>query len=345
MSLPIVGALAACGGRRTAPRPASIDVQASEGAFSDYFVLRDSIVLEQTRDLPIVRVSGIDVDAGGRILLGDVSEGNVKLFDAHGKLLGIMGRKGAGPGEFNQPRFPRFGPDGRIYVADGQMGRLSIFSDGLELLRTIQFNIFPLGGFEILPGDRFLISQDPGEPREGVLAALDTAGDVVGRMAPKERFLPATEPTSPLWRMVSQYWVALDGDTAYVAGTLADTVWKVSLQDSSMTGVHLTIPEYKAPTLPETSLKEGGLAALTAWQKSFHIAATIGASRGWIAIPYVQGVLNYGDPMILVVRTPEGRWLALTGAKPVIKVVNGELIALEHPDDPEHVVLGVYRPR
>ncbi|HEY0037993.1 MAG TPA: 6-bladed beta-propeller, partial [Longimicrobium sp.] len=94
----------------------AVDASAKTATFSELFATVDSVLLEQPDSAPIVRISGIDVDDRGRILIGDVSEGDVKLFAPTGELIRIIGRKGAGPGEFSAPRYPRFGPGGMIYV-------------------------------------------------------------------------------------------------------------------------------------------------------------------------------------------------------------------------------------
>lgn len=65
---------------------------------------------------PIGEVSGLAVDAKGRIYVTDTQEPRILVFDADGKLLATIGRKGQGPGEFTAPTGPTFGPDGALYV-------------------------------------------------------------------------------------------------------------------------------------------------------------------------------------------------------------------------------------
>mgnify|MGYP001182195517 CR=1 FL=1 len=77
-----------------------------------------TVRLEQPDSALIVRVSGIDRNSAGLIALGDASEGNVKLFTQSGRLLRILGRKGGGPGEFREPRYPRFADDTTLHIAD-----------------------------------------------------------------------------------------------------------------------------------------------------------------------------------------------------------------------------------
>jgi hypothetical protein len=83
--------------------------------------------------------------------------------------------------------------------------------------------------------------------------------------------------------------------------------------------------------------------ALTEWRKGFHIAGKVIASSTTIAVPYVRGVLNFGDPMILLVRRPHSQWYALTGAPPVIHAWGDTLVAIINPGDAQPH-LGLYRP-
>jgi hypothetical protein len=65
-----------------------------------------------------VNLSGADLAADGRLVVTGGSDASAQLFSADGRLLKILGRRGSGPGEFQVPLSPRFGPDGRIHVLD-----------------------------------------------------------------------------------------------------------------------------------------------------------------------------------------------------------------------------------
>ena len=74
---------------------------------------------------------------GSRIYVVDIggvlSENHrVRVFDAHtGEHIRDIGKRGAGPGEFNLPRDLAIGKDGRLYVVDGGNFRVQIFdTDG-----------------------------------------------------------------------------------------------------------------------------------------------------------------------------------------------------------------------
>lgn len=87
------------------------------------------------------RLSSVTVDPKGeRLYVVDIggvnsSRHQVRVFDAvNGNQLFDIGRRGAGPGEFNLPRDVAIGKDGRIYVVDGGNFRVQVFDrDGKYL--------------------------------------------------------------------------------------------------------------------------------------------------------------------------------------------------------------------
>lgn len=318
------------------------DVTARPAAFGDRFVMRDSVVLEQPESEPIVRVSGIARDRSGQLLLADASEGNVKLFASDGRLLRVFGRKGEGPGEFMAPRYPRFGPDGRIYVADGQNPRIQAFERDGRFVRSTQVrDAGILMGFEILSPTRYLVTAEMPGARE-VLLEVDTSGTVTRRHLPIGEVIPTGEREFELWGNIRNFFLDVQRDTAFVASTVSDSLWAVDLATGAVTRTRLRFAGYIAPKQPAQPLKD--LSEMTAWSRGFHLASTLSTADGRIYLPFVQGVLNFGDPMILATRQPDGTWSAVTGAPPILAASNDEVVALLHPGE-ERIVLGIFRAR
>lgn len=327
--------LAACGeqGGSQGP-PGAMEAR----RFDEAYALVDSLTPEQGDTNPLIRVSGMAFDTRGRLAIADASEGNVKLYDRTGHLLRVIGRKGEGPGEFSQPRFPRFTPDGALYVGDGQLGRVTRFDAEGGVVRVMPYVLIPMMGFD-LAGSEVILSGAGDDGRVALFS--DTLGTRERWVLEAVRLRAGREPDNPIWKFVTQYWVAVGGDTAYVASTVSDSIWSIPLGADTAIARQLVVPGYVAPTLPAEMPR--GVKALMEWQKSFHIAAKIIATDRLVAIPFVQGVLNYGDPMILAVRRDGKRWLALTGGPPIVHAVGDTLVGLLHPDV-EPTTLGLFAP-
>jgi hypothetical protein len=306
-------------------------IQADEGRYETAFREVGALVPEQSDSLPIVRVSGVAFNGAGELLLADASEGTVKLFDAMGTLRRMLGRKGEGPGEFMQPRFPRFGPDGRIYVADSQLPRVTVFDSSGALIRSVSIpGLVSFMGFSVLPDGRFLFTAHrPEAPTDEVLFLTDSLGGLERSMLPIRNVIPAGHADHELWRSIRRMPHAVYGDTAVVVAGLVPTVWLVDLRTGAVTAERLGIPGYVEPHPPAerpTSIPE-----LESWANSFHLAAPPVVVGRQIAVPFVQGILNYGDPMILLLRSAGGEWRAVTGAPPVIGSRGDDFVVLADP--------------
>jgi len=83
------------------------------------------------------RPTGLAYDpVGGRIYVADTYAHDVKVFDADGRLVATLGRRGSGDGEFNYPTHLAFAR-GELYVTDTLNSRIEVFrTDGTGLVRT-----------------------------------------------------------------------------------------------------------------------------------------------------------------------------------------------------------------
>lgn len=74
------------------------------------------------------RPTGLAYDpARGRIYVSDTHAHDVKVFDEQGALLSVIGRRGAGAGEFNFPTYLAVA-DGALYVTDTLNSRIQVLS-------------------------------------------------------------------------------------------------------------------------------------------------------------------------------------------------------------------------
>jgi hypothetical protein len=86
-------------------------------------------------------VTSVDADREGRILVLDQEAQRIDLFDSAGTHLRSIGRKGKGPGEFQEANGFRLAPDGAIWVNNPNNDRISIFGADGNLTREIPLRI------------------------------------------------------------------------------------------------------------------------------------------------------------------------------------------------------------
>lgn len=93
------------------------------------------------------RVRGLEVDALGRIYVLEEQAQELRVFDASGRHVRTIGRKGGGPGEFARAVDLELGPHGHLWVADPSNGRVSVIDTAGILRRELRIP----GGFVIIP--------------------------------------------------------------------------------------------------------------------------------------------------------------------------------------------------
>jgi len=120
-------------------------------------------------------------DPEGRYYVYEYDVGStVKVFDGHGEFVDVLGRQGAGPAEFAKTHAVRVGPSGRIYIVDGNNGRISVLSPSLEYLESFVLSIRPRWDPVLLSDTRMLFAT-PGTGRDTAgyplhLISLETPG-------------------------------------------------------------------------------------------------------------------------------------------------------------------------
>jgi len=86
------------------------------------------------------RISSMEVDDEGNILVLDYSDCRIQKYDKDGKYLQTIGRKGEGPGEFQNPFRTYLAPDGKLYV--NEFRKLHVFDENQEYERSIILKSF-----------------------------------------------------------------------------------------------------------------------------------------------------------------------------------------------------------
>ncbi len=120
-------------------RGAAGDVYVSDSALARVFVIKAGgkgatpVALDARLEQP----TGIAFDAAtGRLFVVDTAAHRVNVFDREGKLESVIGRRGAGNGEFNYPTLLWRATDERLYVTDSLNFRIQIFNARGEFERS-----------------------------------------------------------------------------------------------------------------------------------------------------------------------------------------------------------------
>jgi hypothetical protein len=310
------------------------------GDYTDSLGAATTVVPAQSMQYPLVRLSGFDRFADGRFAIGDVSESRVTLFGPGGAVIAHIGRKGRGPGEFEHPRYPRFGTEGRLVVADDGQRSLQVFdaTGALQRAQSIASMEF-VSGFSVLSDGRFLFAGIPAT-QDSVLALTDSSGKVIRRYLPIARTTPSGEPADPMWESLRLVSVAVRSDTAFVVMTISDSLWTVDLRSGVVSVQRLVLPGYSKPALPERVIP--GPRGLRDWSSSMHLAVSIHATERSLFIPFVKGVLTYGDPTILAWNRGGSNWLAFETRRPLLHAGGSTVTVLKNPNG-DTIAFDVYR--
>lgn len=82
--------------------------------------------LEETGPELLGDVTAVEMDAAGRLYVLEGQAQELRVFDRDGQHVRTIGRKGGGPGEFNQAIGMAWSPAGDLWVIDPQNNRISV---------------------------------------------------------------------------------------------------------------------------------------------------------------------------------------------------------------------------
>lgn len=123
-------------------------------------------------------VSGITVDRSGRIVVADIGQESVRVFDASGRFLFNIGGSGSGPGEYVDGCCPRFGPSGDLWIRD--MGNARHVRFAVDATRARERGVLRMSGSNVgfrgdvaLPSDSTIIDVVPRREPNQVALAFD----------------------------------------------------------------------------------------------------------------------------------------------------------------------------
>jgi hypothetical protein len=189
--------------------------------------LDDSTLLMPLR--PVVNGRGVYVaDLGAR---------RVVHFDHEGRLVWTAGRRGKGPGEFEQPRDLRLDARGRVWVLDTEILRVTVLDPSGAVERMSALGLWDTPS-EIMPladGTAIVAVGSPLHP----FARVDSGGHAISRHAfpwppfatmhgLSSQFITAHDPATSEWvtafRVGDGFFHFRDADWKGYAGTFAEAV-------------------------------------------------------------------------------------------------------------------------
>jgi len=93
---------------------------------------------DEKMDYPFSMLSWFSVDDDENIITMDNEEGCIRIFDKTGKLIKRFGRKGQGPGEFQNVTFMSIIEGNKIGIIDPPNHRFSLYSEAGECLKEVK---------------------------------------------------------------------------------------------------------------------------------------------------------------------------------------------------------------
>lgn len=129
-----------------------------------------------------------------RRLVVDSRQRRVTLRDADFRTLTVVGREGEGPGEYRAPTFGTVGPDGRIWIVDLALGKLSVFSRDGRFQRVVPRVPQNVGHLVVVNDTTVLVlGAVPGRTGYTMATLMTDRGSVLWQKVPAPSVLAATK--------------------------------------------------------------------------------------------------------------------------------------------------------
>ena len=110
-------------------------------------------------------VTQVAFDGAGTLYVFDPQNSRITVVGLDGELVREVGKKGAGPGEFQQPLRMAVAPDGTIAVADLGVAGVTLFDPQGEFIRSVRLdpeNGLPATTLIMHPTERAIVTQGRG---------------------------------------------------------------------------------------------------------------------------------------------------------------------------------------
>ncbi|MGH2347713.1 MAG: NHL repeat-containing protein, partial [Chloroflexota bacterium] len=189
----------------------------SDTGFVLEYTMKGKLVAGSSRSVPLVHARGLAVDAQGRIYVADPATDSIFTLDSG---LNIVHQETASPDGgktflFQQPTAVAPAPGGGMYVVDGQIGALDLFSADWQLQHTWPLaitdtlhspRVLPLADGRVLvtdPADNKLLLFTPGVVQPAFYALNTVPGPLAAPLGiawtTKHRLLLTCTGANQLW--------------------------------------------------------------------------------------------------------------------------------------------------
>lgn len=244
----LIVVITACGGSdKPADSPSASSTPVVDSvAFAEAFEVLRVVTLEETDEVVTV-TPRVTTDRPGELLVTEPQEAQVRVYDRDGSLKSVIGRRGAGPGEFQMPISARRTGDDRIVVPDVMLSRITFLDvtrpDSVE---TFVATIQPVLDVQDLGGGRFLLSGiDASSDQPNFLHIWNPQTNQIERS-----FLPMMDERG---RMFASTSATIEADTIWAVWALSDTLYKYNRNGDEIDKILMTLPRPGAE-LPTSEL-------------------------------------------------------------------------------------------
>ena len=103
-------------------------------------------------------ITDVVFDSSGNILAVDARGRRLIILDTTGQARGVLGRGGAGPGEFRFPYLATVTANGTVVVLDEALNRLTLFDRNLQFVRTVALPGYLRASSMLAVGDQVFVT-------------------------------------------------------------------------------------------------------------------------------------------------------------------------------------------
>jgi len=228
--------------------------------FVEYFQFSDSLFLKDTK-----MIADLEVGVDDLIYIADPLDGNIKKYLYDGTLYQIIGRKGRGPGEFENPK-GLFLNDGYVYVAELR-GRVTVIDTSGKYVRSFVSNSHMCSDI-IKVGDKIVVS--------GLKQSAADKGYFLNLYDERGRFLNSFFEISEKYKsnvdLLTFAWVSFDVDSVgniYAVQQVDYKIYKLS-PEGQILKVYRYNPSYYISPSVDSHPKGQNIKAIEQWEMGWH---------------------------------------------------------------------------